>query len=248
MAKKKIETPLFEVELAENVGVDVDVDETIIPLELDITDEKWQDYIFSFLQEDEVFNGRPTVDGLRRITELVMGPIVQSSANVVTFPSDKNNRAIVNYTIAVNVLKGDVHFKGEVHPGYLKVVTEPGECNELNTDEHMWPHMTSYAATRGEGRALRKLLKLRKVTVAEEVKEEDVATIPDWATINNNQINLMKILTKRVGIDLVKFYNSGKHKYGKIEDISEVAAQKMLAQLNNFQNGSTPIPSELKIK
>jgi len=47
------------------------------------TDEGWYDFLIDNLYENELVQGNPTTDGLRRLTEKFYGEIVKSKSEVI---------------------------------------------------------------------------------------------------------------------------------------------------------------------
>ena len=62
---------------------------------------EWHDYAMTLFQEDELMNGHPLVNGLRRVSELVLGPMSFSGPTWVkpTDRDDHHGRATVIFTI-----------------------------------------------------------------------------------------------------------------------------------------------------
>src|SRR4051794_38377276 len=50
----------------------------------------WNDYVMGEFQENEVEDGRPKVNGLRRLTRKLIGPILRGEANTKQFPMPEN--------------------------------------------------------------------------------------------------------------------------------------------------------------
>jgi hypothetical protein len=76
---------------------DVLVDESVPS----ITSPEWNDYVLDLFVDSELFDGRPTCAGLRRVAELVLGRIVSSRPTQVFPPSggDEIGRATVIWEV-----------------------------------------------------------------------------------------------------------------------------------------------------
>ena len=48
---------------------------------------EWNDYVLSLFTNEELVDGNPTVDGLRRVTELVLGKINKTHVDIVQCPT-----------------------------------------------------------------------------------------------------------------------------------------------------------------
>lgn len=174
----------------------------------DISDVAWTDWVLGHLTEDEMFNGHPTVDGLRRILPLVLGDLIENTTQVVQSPSpENNNRATVVCTITIE--QEEMHHitvcgAADVFPG--------------NTMEEFARFPVATAETRAEGRALRKALRLRKIIVAEEAAEH-MPPVYDDNNITSAQINTIDKLChkNRLDINVKKFINSGTQQYDDIQ-------------------------------
>ena len=128
-----------------------------------ITSPEWNDYILELFADNELFDGRPTCAGLRRVSELVLGQVVSSKPTQVFPPSGGNE--VGRATVVWEVIFSDG-----------SVFSDVADSWEGNTDDMFCVFNTATAATRAEGRALRKALRLRTVA-AEEMTKKDTASI-----------------------------------------------------------------------
>ena len=107
---------------------------------------EWNDYAMSLFDPSELINGNPLVAGLRRVAEIVLGPLVFSGPTTV-FPvqrEDHHGRATVVFT--VEFANGSKY-------------AEVADSWEGNTDDMFCAYAVAIASTRAEARALRKSYK-----------------------------------------------------------------------------------------
>jgi hypothetical protein len=209
--------------------------EEVVPL---MTDPGWSDYVMKQFTEDELFEGNPKTEGLRRVVELLLGPIVSSRVHTVSTLTVENQfRATVEHEVIIGFYK-------EV--GGDRVFSEVADVFAGNTDDLFARHPTATASTRAEGRALRKALKLKNVVSAEEVTSKGVEEAGMTGLITSVQIKVIDLFCSRNDINVVDFINSGKLKYKNIEQVSFTSAQAMLKRLNEYQQDNSMIPMNLK--
>ena len=203
---------------------------------------EWADYVMSHFQANELIDGNPICAGLRRVAELLLGTIVETGPEQV-FPateSGKPGRATVVYKIVIDWM----------NTGFFKTFREVADVWHGNTDDLFCAHPVATASTRAEGRALRKALKIRALA-AEELAKKDIVSIvretttnADWNpedTISNQQVTFINNKCKQLGVDVREFVNMGSKKYESISNVTRNTAQKMLRQLNDYQqNGNIP--------
>jgi hypothetical protein len=205
----------------------------------------WTNWVLSQLRSDEIFNGSPTVDGLRRITEEFIGIIVRSTSVVDQVPCPENqHRATVTHTV-------------EIIPHTASVLDANGETVRLvfsgsadvylnNTEFPYNSYPVGTADTRAEARALRRLLRLRAIA-AEEVSQ--LVTPEDSSgeeKINPQQINFVNILAERVNVNVEKVAKFLIERPLKtINELSQSEAQKLNQTLSEYQQDKTKIPENL---
>jgi hypothetical protein len=242
----KTETLLDDVDLdedfeeVEDVVFQQDYDAVIDPEAPDYNSTEWSDYVMAKFDRSELIDGNPICAGLRRVAELMLGSIIESGPEQV-FPSTDSNRpgrATVVYKVVFDWM----------NTGFLKTYKEVADVWHGNTDDLFCAHPVATASTRAEGRALRKALKIRALA-AEELAKKDIvgivqATTADWNpedTISNQQVTFINNKCKQLDIDVRKFVNMGSAQYESINDVTRNTAQKMLRQLNDYQQkGSIP--------
>lgn len=229
----------FEIE-QEDVSVLLDTEPVIYP-----SDPEWKDKIMkAFDPKDEIFNGCPTVDGLRRVTEKYLGPILESNAKVIQAPNKDNDyHAVVEHEIVIlrtNYLEGD-------QQPYKQIVTEVADVRTDENDNKFTKYSAGYASTRAEGRALRKLLRLRKVVAAEEIDENSGFDDHnnDNLKITHNLCMTINILAKRINANAWDLIKSGSPiKLNRPSEIPFNLAKEIIKYMNSVQRGEEELPKD----
>lgn len=176
----------------------------------------WTDEVMSLFANDELIEGNPTVAGLRRVAEMLLGTIVSSKPTFISpVNGDGPGRATVGYTIAFH------------SPESPMGVVEYGDVADVwigNSDPLFVGFAVSAAATRAEGRALRKAIKLKKVA-AEELTKVDVVkaiSVPVEGNITTDQINFIDTKCRKLNINVTKLAE----KYGQTGSIYAITKEK----------------------
>lgn len=141
------------------------------------TSPEWNDYVLGLFDKSEMYDGRPLCHGLRRVAELLLGEIVSSKPTQVFPPKDENGIGRATVIWEVTFSNGSTF-------------SDVADCWEGNTDDTFCVFNTATAATRAEGRALRKALRLRVVAAEEVTKKnttEIVKSISQTNTMKNTQ-------------------------------------------------------------
>ena len=229
-----------DFEVIEEEAFEKTYESNIDPDAPDYNSTEWSDYVMTKFDKSELIDGNPICAGLRRVAELMLGTIIESGPEQV-FPStdpSKPGRATVLYKVVFDWM----------NTGYIKTYKEVADVWHGNTDDLFCAHPVATASTRAEGRALRKALKIRALA-AEELAKKDIvgivqATTADWNpedTISNQQVTFINNKCKQLDIDVRKFVNMGSSQYESISSVTRNTAQKMLRQLNDYQQqGSIP--------
>ena len=229
-AFEEVEGEAFEQDFTEGYQATLD------PEAPPYNSREWADYVMTKFHKSELIDGNPICAGLRRVSELMLGTVIESGPEQV-FPStdsDKPGRATVVYKVVFDWM----------NTGYLKTFREVADVWHGNTDDLFCAHPVATASTRAEGRALRKALKIRALA-AEELARKDIVSIvqatttnADWNpedTISNQQVTFINNKCKQLDIDVRKFVNMGSTQYESISNVTRNTAQKMLRQLNDYQ-------------
>ena len=222
---------------------------------------EWSDYVMSKFQEHELveFNGLkcPTVGGLRRVAELVIGECMFSGPIAIDVQHPNQVYSLTSATVTYEV-KFAVNMKiGFVGRTYRAV----GGANQNNVDGEYALYAEAMAETRAEARALRKVLGLRSNIVSvEELTQKKIEDLPqpessktqEWeqnALATDNQKQHITITCKKLGIDLIKFINQGKNQYSSLDEVEKEVAAKMSKTLSSYLqvgDGSRNIPDSIK--
>lgn len=208
-------------------------EEKVAPL---ITDPEWHNYVMSQFTEEELNDGRPNVDGLRRVAQLLIGRIIYSAPTTLQLPMKENSyRSTVEHKIV---------FHG--HDGWDYTFVDVSDVSMYNTPREYANHAPATAATKAESRALRKALNLRKIISDEENNfgdEVDGSLLDvmnlDWnpdTKISETQKTGIQTLCKRLNVNVYKFINLGKQQYDSLDSVPYSIARLMIQQLNKYQN------------
>lgn len=190
--------------------------------ELTITDYEWTDYVLGELKEKEVYDGKPTVDGLRRIAQKLLGPITSCKSKVYQTPSPENQ---ISSTVRVRIKIGDKIFDGCAN------------TDEMSAPQMIGRHVVALVETRAEGRALRKALNIRVITKEEvgldqemivdsnKISDVQIKALENQANVHN--VNLVKVLTA--------LYNTN-----DVSSLSHSQALSVFEKFSQWINDSVP--------
>jgi len=217
-------------------------DQTFNPVEIDPdeSDARWSDFVLSKFAADEMVedpktkNRLPNIDGLRRVTKLLIGEVLVSTPKVEKSPTEQDRSSTVSYTLILQRYDGKtVEFGGAA------------DCSPDNTDATYAKHTVSVAETKAEARAFRKALGLKKIIAAEEASMEAPESWQE-ETINDMQLLLIDKKCKESDINVIKFMKSGKHVYKHYKQIPRNVASEMVRYINEYARDAVKIPDEIK--
>ena len=238
---------LFEdVELATPSNTDTSVKDVIDDGAPHPTDPKWNDYVLDQFEDNEMFDGRPLCAGLRRVSELLLGRIVSSRPTQIFAPDSGNE--IGRATVIWEVVFQDGSLFSDVADAW-----------EGNTDDAFQVFVTATAATRAEGRALRKALRLKTVA-AEEMTSKDTAKIAkdiskkkgldvssseydSSGTTTGPQANFIDGKSKQLNVDAQKILKEVANVV-IISKTTKKQASDVIEKLNEYQQKKNTIPTD----
>ena len=207
---------------------------------------KWHEWVMLQFEEYEMEGGAPTCDGLRRVTENILGPISKVEIISNSTPNSDNKG---NATVVVGITIEPVSL--DTHPMYgrLLYVEDIADANKLNTPPEIFRHPSATAGTRAEARAYRKILRLHKILAAEENDSGDVSD-EDWVVatpISEQQIQVLELLCERLNLNLLDYINCGQNKHSCVELVTDNVAQRMLQHLNRIQQKDAKVPDNVGV-
>lgn len=211
----------------------------------DMLSPEWNDYVMTFFTERELIDGNPLTAGLRRVAEMLVGEIISSKPVDVqrTETNDPIGKTTVVYEVQFLVRNGDKE--------YVKTYADVADVWAGNTDDLFAVHAPATAATKAEGRALRKALKIRAVA-AEELCKKDVSAYLSQQSgqmderIKPEQIKYLDMNCKKLDIDIIKFINSGEKEYNSVYEVKRDTAAKMIDIINKIKRGDQDLKDSLK--
>jgi hypothetical protein len=211
----------------------------------DMLSPEWNDYVMTFFTDKELIDGNPLTAGLRRVAEILVGEIISSKPVDVqrTETNDPIGKTTVIYEVQFLIRNGDRE--------YVKTYADVADVWAGNTDDLFAVHAPATAATKAEGRALRKALKIRAVA-AEELCKKDVSEYLSQQAgqlderIKPEQIKYIDMNCKKLDIDVIKFINSGEKEYNSVYEVKRETAAKMIDIINKFKRGDNTLSQNLK--
>jgi hypothetical protein len=233
-----------EVELATPSNTKVGTKDMIESDAPSMLSTEWHDYAMTLFHPSEMVDGHPLVAGLRRVAEVVLGPIAFSGPTQV-FPvqrEDHHGRATVVFTVQfANGMK----------------YAEVADSWEGNTDDMFCAFAVAIASTRAEARALRKALKIKGVAAEELTKKDTAKIVRDISTtkkasegeydendrMSDAQYNFIDVKCKQLNIDGTRLFAQFGVDSGR--KVSKKIASEIIDKLNDFQRDKSSIPEDI---
>lgn len=202
-------------------------------------DPGWSEWIMDQLDDSELYKGAPKTDGLRRVTNKVYGEILKSETERINEVFDSSNSLV--RVSACHVLQVRKYNTGSVVSvnGYV-------DSRFDKTPMPFREHLISTVDTKAEGKALRRLLKLRVLT-AEEMPEPSEEEASGNEPINDQQVAAINTMCKRSNVNVKKLMIqlTGNNKLKHINDASYLSATNALSVLSNFQRKKETVSKNL---
>lgn len=206
---------------------------------------EWHDFAMGHFEDDELFEGRPTANGLRRVAELLLGRIIFNGVQQVFPPMDGNS--IGRSTVVWKVIFEDGSTFSDVADSW-----------EGNTDDTFCIFATATAATRAEGRSLRKALRIKTVAAEEMTKKNPAAVIKsvqpnvqqtDGEYVEKNrmtdkQAKFIDIKCKQLNVNAAKLFKDI-FNLSVTKKINTKQASDAIEKLNDYQNNIDNIPDTI---
>jgi hypothetical protein len=253
MAKKKaveeaVEEWTIEVEDENSVSDTVDyVDAELSPK---FGSPEWSDYVMSQFTPEELDNGYPKVDGLRRVAQNLLGEIVFSGIQQVFPAADGSSIGRVTVVYAIEFawsLGVELRHRDITSFDYpLKRFSDVADAWSGNAEYKYAVHTASLAATKAEARVLRKALQIRTIA-AEEMSTGNVSDVPsgDNENISEKQYAVVQSKCDQLGIDMIKLAVSIGLENNPLK-WTKGDGTKLISKINKIQTEAEPIEDSVK--
>lgn len=231
------------IEMATNPKEKLDTKEVVkVRPDINSSDPDWTDYVLSLLWDSELVSKTnkdkidrfPKADGLRRVFEQLVGPILSIKRDVIQVPQLLSENISENSLGVATVKVRIEYYKNNDLGGRIYSFDEVADCYGRNTIAPYSYHPTGTASTMAEGRALRKILNLKALTIEEmraekTEKEGDVIDSP----VTENQKNLIVRLCGKLGKNIDEYVTKtvGVPK----EKLTYSKASEVIQSLNDLQ-------------
>ena len=185
----------------------------------------WSEHVLDQMDDSELKEGNPTVDGLRRVTERVYGEILSSTSEIV---KSDDRGCTIKHTLQIQkyTTGSTITIDGCIDVKYQNI---PYPFNQ---------HLVATADTRAEGKALRRALKLRVITAEEMQAAEE--------NITDQQVLAINQMCKRLDVSLVDMVKNSCANIKAIGGVSNLQGRSLLSSLSEYQRNSSSIPEDIQ--
>jgi len=216
-----------------------------------ISSVDWTSFVLGKLNPDELYNGCPTYEGLRRVCYDLLGTITNIDINVVQAPNIQNgNHSCI---IAKITIEHPTNFTWlEDVAGRTITYSQAGDIfhGNGNNDQFAWRFSSATCWTRTKASLLRDTFRLKFVYSREELSDLDEGDSGANGYINPNQIDCLDMICKRINVDAAKFIRGIWKKLrpnDNTDDLNLVpfsTTVQCIALLNSWQQDKNKIKAE----
>lgn len=180
---------------------------------------EWTQYVLGKFLPDEVDGKNPRVEGLRRVSQMLIGELLEEGSDLVAVPTEENRfRACAKaWCVFLTPMGREKRFEAlaDAHPG--------------NCLEDYATYLVAMAETRAKGRMYRNALCLRRVVAAEEVSKTvaSIAEVQPGGAIHEGQITIIRMMSNRHNFSVVEVLDSLEISYKLNEQTGDVNLQSL---------------------
>lgn len=206
--------------------------------------KEWHDHVMSLFITDELQDGKPKCDGLKRVAQLLFGPIRDISITV-------HGVTIGWAAVTAKVSFGNVGAFDD--DGYF-AVSGSADASSSNVDAPYNNHPLAVAETRAIGRALKTALGLQVLVAEEGSKAAHIVNTPSndenrvEGSISDAQVAFINRMADKLKIDPVKSVEVilG-HPVQSLDKLTHAEALSINGVLNNWSQTDSQIPESVKL-
>jgi hypothetical protein len=206
------------------------------------TDSGWTQYVLNQLEPDEIFDGNPKSDGLRRLVEKLRGPIIDQISEMKHWPTHGENQHDQNSATVVSIVT-----ILDMRTGKPMRTSGTADASGISCPPPYDKYLSSIAETRAEARAYRKILRLKNVVSADEMGRGD--KVPSVDLVNSAQIDMIDKFCKDLNLDVKKVcIKVSEQDKPNIKQITLEGGSKIMEKLNECRksvSAGKKLPPEL---
>lgn len=196
---------------------------------------EWTDYVLSLFSDDELVNGAPRTDALRRVAGLLL---------------EKDNCYISNSTTEIKQATPDyvvAEHRIVVHNNDGLFIKQVSAAVDVRSDVLPAPynkHLVASACTKAEGKALRRLLGVVLYTAEEIASDSNTGIVRGTSDpnvqahvdkINDQQIMAMQTMAKRLNVDLASVIRLVVPDVQNLDSLSVLEGRAIISKLSELQ-------------
>jgi len=201
---------------------------------------EWQAYILSLFNPDEQINGFPRCFGLRRVAQLVLGPIIDSRATVVSvIPTEKSRAVTVNYEVTFDwTLNREVWVNPNI-PYAPSLRTFGGMADCIEDEKTPWgKNPAATAETKAMSRALKTALCINILSAEEKLSgyDEKMEEAQPTVKITDQLIGFINAKANALKLDLTVVMKDLNWIAGRpLKELSQTEGTELFKVLNSYQ-------------
>lgn len=233
---RAVETSSFDIEFTES-----EEEATIADALPEYGSPEWQEYVISLMEPSETLDGYPKCHGLRRVAQLLLGPIVKSGPSMLSvIPTNEGRATTIVYEVTFDwTLNRPIWFNPNApSTASYRIFGGCADCIE-DIKSPYGRHPAASAETKAASRAFKKALCINVLSAEERISgydEKGEESAPDNSKITTQLCNFIsaKINVLKLDLDTVS------KEFGlsnKLEKIPMSEGRLFFAFVNNYQQG-----------
>lgn len=199
---------------------------------------EWQSYVLSLMEPNEQMDGFPRCFGLRRVAQLLLGPIVSAKASVVNvIPTEQSRAVTISYEVTFDwELTRPVWIDPRHYVPSLRTFGGVADCVE-DTNSPWGRNPAATAETKAMSRALKQALSINVLSAEERVSgyEDGPKEGKNDAPITSQLISFIEAKVNTLKLNLSDVMKEGGLKTTVLKDLSLEEGRQLFAFINKYQ-------------
>lgn len=200
---------------------------------------EWQSYILSLLEPNEQLDGFPRCFGLRRVAQLVLGPIMSAKAAMVSVIPTSDSRAVtISYEITFDWQLDRSVWLNPNNTQLSDYRTFGGVADCVEDTGSAWgKNPAASAESKAMSRALKQALCLNVLSAEEKVSgyDEGPKEASGSSNITSQLVSFIEAKATALSLDIRQIVKDYGFSVTNIKDLTLEEGRKLFAHINTFQ-------------